>query len=224
MRDTGVSKFSFEGDFTLSLIELRSLVALGMSVSLISSMNGTLLISEISTLIQDIETEKISRLGEFGGAHPHLRHKEVLITKEMFDVPVVEMMEKRSGALSENSMTFSTQSTQKSDVLYKGHQVSASPLKGHIVQKAMNDRPIAQQKEVGLESTNSKSDIAIRLGRRNTILKLIKDKREVTIREVSVVVPDVSEKTIQRELLNLVSEGVLKKTGEKRWSKYSLNS
>ena len=42
------------------------------------------------------------------------------------------------------------------------------------------------------------------------------------IKEVSNIVPDVSEKTIQRELLNLVSEGVLKKTGEKRWSKYSL--
>lgn len=33
-----------------------------------------------------------------------------------------------------------------------------------------------------------------------------------------------SEKTLQRELVNMVSVGVLKKTGSKRWSKYFLNT
>jgi hypothetical protein len=36
------------------------------------------------------------------------------------------------------------------------------------------------------------------------------------------VIPECSEKTIQRELLDLVGKGVLKKEGERRWSTYSL--
>ena len=58
--------------------------------------------------------------------------------------------------------------------------------------------------------------------RRTRILKLIKDNREVAIKDIVAYFPDVSEKTIQRELVYLSDSGVLKKTGERRWSRYSL--
>ena len=56
--------------------------------------------------------------------------------------------------------------------------------------------------------------------RSNIILSLIKDKREVSIKDISITLTDCSEKTIQRELNTLVSKGQIKKTGSKRWSKY----
>lgn len=58
--------------------------------------------------------------------------------------------------------------------------------------------------------------------RRTRILKLIKDKREVTIKDISADFPGVSEKTIQRELVALTFEGVLLKSGDRRWSRYSI--
>lgn len=58
--------------------------------------------------------------------------------------------------------------------------------------------------------------------RREGILRIIKKKNSVTIKDLSDVVVGCSEKTIQRELLALVLGGVLKKEGEKRWSRYSL--
>lgn len=58
--------------------------------------------------------------------------------------------------------------------------------------------------------------------RRTRILKLIKDNREVTIKDISFYFPELSEKTIQRELVFLVESSVLKKSGERRWSRYSL--
>jgi len=58
--------------------------------------------------------------------------------------------------------------------------------------------------------------------RRARIQKLIKDNREVTIKDITTYFPELSEKTIQRELVALVSEGVLKKFGERRWSRYTL--
>jgi len=58
--------------------------------------------------------------------------------------------------------------------------------------------------------------------RRSSVLSVIKDKGQVSIKDISLVIRGVSEKTIQRELQALVEEGVLQKKGERRWSTYSL--
>lgn len=61
-----------------------------------------------------------------------------------------------------------------------------------------------------------------RSNRQNVILSLIRKKRELTIKDIAEVIKDVSEKTIQRELNSFIEAGVLKRTGVRRWSKYSL--
>ena len=66
---------------------------------------------------------------------------------------------------------------------------------------------------VGFKKTN----------RQNIILGLLKKKKELTIKDIALIIKDCSEKTIQRELISLISLGVLKRTGERRWSKYSLS-
>lgn len=71
-------------------------------------------------------------------------------------------------------------------------------------------------------STGKKLDLALKLSRRNTLLKLTKDKGSISIKECMSVIHDCSEKTIQRELTALVDQKILKKTGDKRWSRYSL--
>lgn len=58
--------------------------------------------------------------------------------------------------------------------------------------------------------------------RQNTILSLLKKKKEIQVADVTPFIEGVSEKTIQRELLTMVSSGILRKEGEKRWSRYSL--
>ncbi|MBX4195716.1 hypothetical protein KW796_02040 [Candidatus Parcubacteria bacterium] len=58
--------------------------------------------------------------------------------------------------------------------------------------------------------------------RQNVILSVLRKKKEIMIKDVSPLIEGVSEKTIQRELLAMVSSGILKKEGEKRWSRYSL--
>ncbi|MDO8565449.1 MAG: hypothetical protein Q7R67_02430 [bacterium] len=58
--------------------------------------------------------------------------------------------------------------------------------------------------------------------RQSVIISLLKRKKEIMIKDVSPLISDCSEKTIQRELLAMVAAGILRKTGEKRWSRYSL--
>ena len=60
--------------------------------------------------------------------------------------------------------------------------------------------------------------------RREAILSILKAKGPSYIKDISTVVRDVSEKTIQRELQALVEQGEVTRTGERRWTTYSLAS
>lgn len=60
------------------------------------------------------------------------------------------------------------------------------------------------------------------IARRDSVLSIIREKGKASIKDISTKFRDVSEKTIQRELAALVSEGFVQKEGERRWSVYSL--
>lgn len=59
--------------------------------------------------------------------------------------------------------------------------------------------------------------------RREKILSIIRQKDNVSVKDITKILKDISEKTIQRELISMVESGVLLKEGERRWSRYSLN-
>lgn len=61
-----------------------------------------------------------------------------------------------------------------------------------------------------------------RTNRQTIIINLLKKRKDLTIKDISEVIKDCSEKTIQRELIYLMNAGAVKRTGERRWSKYSL--
>ena len=77
----------------------------------------------------------------------------------------------------------------------------------------------------GREPTKSQrqtSDTSQTHERREIILSVIKDKGEVYIKDISTIIREVSEKTIQRELQKLVTEGSVVRRGSRRWTAYSL--
>lgn len=58
--------------------------------------------------------------------------------------------------------------------------------------------------------------------RRNEIIAFLKGKSWTPIKDISDAISGCSTKTIQRELSDLVQAGVLKKKGDRRWSRYLL--
>ncbi len=58
--------------------------------------------------------------------------------------------------------------------------------------------------------------------RKNSILEFIKGHKDVSIKDIVPNIVGCSEKTIQRELIDLINEGKIKKVGERRWTKYSI--
>ena len=71
-------------------------------------------------------------------------------------------------------------------------------------------------KDIGKKTTTTATS------RKQNIIELLKKDSNLTIKDFAKVIKDCSEKTIQRELISLVRDGVVKRQGERRWSTYSL--
>ncbi len=99
-----------------------------------------------------------------------------------------------------------------SEVDKSKHEMSFKQIKKEIKIKTVKP---AETKEFA-KPLESKDD------REKKILEVIQDKGIVSIKDISSVIFDVSEKTIQRTLQLLIDKGQIKKEGERRWAKYQL--
>ena len=88
------------------------------------------------------------------------------------------------------------------------------------VENLLSNTTVASHKPKNLKEFGAVS--VKRNSRQSVIINLLKRKKEIMIKDISPLINSCSEKTIQRELLDMVKKGVLKKKGEKRWSRYSL--
>ncbi len=103
----------------------------------------------------------------------------------------------------------------RSEVSYKGHAPEAPVSYVSAVPKInVSKNVLYPKKEVDLKERKS--------NRSEIILSLLKGGKELTIKDFLSHITDCSEKTIQRDLLAMVASNVLKKKGERRWSRYSL--
>ncbi len=96
----------------------------------------------------------------------------------------------------------------------------------------INNRSPLQDRQLQKTNSNTSADKELRI---NKIVSIIKDlsrdkvgtknlpgnQTGISIKDISLSFTDCSEKTIQRELNNLVLKGKLKKIGAKRWSRYA---
>ncbi|HEY4478030.1 MAG TPA: hypothetical protein VJB09_02030 [Candidatus Paceibacterota bacterium] len=99
--------------------------------------------------------------------------------------------------------------------------------KGSTLLQAISDK--MSQKNVGnsvKDMHNTKENFnVLKNDRRDIILNIIKGKGDgATITDIRTSaygpLKDIGEKTLQRELVAMVGDGVLKKVGSKRWSRY----
>lgn len=83
-------------------------------------------------------------------------------------------------------------------------------------QNYTSSNPVRDTNTTPKKTVNSKRHS----NRRDAILKLFNKKDKISIKDAVAAVEGCSDKTVQRELLSLVEEGVLLKEGERRWSTY----
>ncbi len=110
---------------------------------------------------------------------------------------------------------------------HKGHQTRIGVQKGSTLMKALNEVKIPTN-ILSLNVKDHKTDFnELKKQRRDEIVKIIKEKNGATITDIKNsakgVLLSCGEKTLQRELISMVHNGVLYKIGEKRWSRYFLS-
>lgn len=208
---------SASSDFILSIItEIVSLLEIANVSGYVSDMNFSILrreYVELGNLIKAREEDIV--------------HGRVRLPRNFFDVPNLY----ETYALKQNI------SKEKSDKFIKDIKDNIKDIK--IVANATkstgqkNYKTIASKnytlrdtfnigKERKNDSIHPKTADVKHNNRRNTILELFQNKTFITVKDAMDTIDGCSSKTLQRELLSLVNEGILKKKGERRWSAYAL--
>lgn len=86
--------------------------------------------------------------------------------------------------------------------------------------------PLGTKTHGGLSSesgvSNGLRSKPVNNSRRETILKFITEHGWSSIKDIAQKMPEVSAKTVQRELAEMVQLGLLKKEGDRRWSRYEV--
>lgn len=168
---------------------------------------------------------------------------EFLLNTKTRVFEIISLLEISSNAGLISSMNVSILKQEFSNLI-ETFQVS-KPSQNHFSQVAIpetffdisydkNEKNIEQnpeQKQTQILGQNALKDKDIipekavfkRNNRQSIIINLLKKKKEISIKDVTEIIRDCSEKTVQRELMALTIAGVLRKTGQRRWSRYSLS-
>ena len=201
--------------------DMMSFLSIASAMGVISEMNYSILNQEFSLLDKSIRAyfSKAQNL-----------NKQINLT-EFFKEELSESID----TVSDSSRDFIPQRP-----FYKGHDNSIGHhtstrigvQKGSTLLKALSDRKLFSTAKPTVVSGKNSFDL-LKKQRRYEIISMIKNiGGEATITDIKDTAQkspaqaeslvSCSEKTLQRELMSMIQDGVLDKTGEKRWSKYSI--
>lgn len=208
------------------ITRLSSLLDIAHATGLLSPMNASLIREELQMIFAIIdERERYS--GFPSGAPTELKEGFFGVPKHIFTV--AKNMGETTSFPSEHTKTkrdsiaaFRTfeefrrfESNQK-DIkdIYKGH----TPQHQDVLYKRTDTQPTSIQKPLSRPLLNIIKD-----ERKQSIINLLQQRNNATVKDFSTSITGCSEKTIQRLLIELVHEGVLKREGARRWSRYSMS-
>ncbi len=178
-----------------NVLEMSSLFAIAKNAGLVSEMNYTILSRELEKLSDSLASQPVPALNEeFFFVPKGIGAPEITTIKDKF---INEQSLKRASISETREYLPSVVSVDKAP---------KTQIRPH------RDNNL---KEFGAVAVKKNS-------RQSIIINLLKRKKEIMIKDVAPLIEGVSEKTIQRELLSMVLQGILRKEGEKRWSRYSL--
>lgn len=187
--------------------EIFSLVEISSTLGYISDMNANILKKEFSLLSEELGIHQTSQ--------------SINLSDDLFVVE--QSLPNPHNKIVTDFHTYP--SIYKGQIKSKGQVGLSSQMvnkKTSYIMPFINKNVISQVSKRESPKTSSVSNLTNKKERSDKILALIKDKKEVSIKDISGIFLDVSEKTIQRELNTLVSLGQIKKIGSKRWSRYQI--
>ena len=170
---------------------LFSWLDLATASGFISEMNFTILRQEISALL-----ESIKYLND-----PQSLHKFI----------------SQATSNSLHSTSSSSESNLKDKYLNPKIVLNATGRSANYPKLKSSNKTVSKSESLVSQVLSKAQD---KLNRKKNILNFVTGRGWTSIKDIATVITNCSEKTIQRELLELVEKGQLKKQGERRWSRY----
>lgn len=215
-RSTSSSKENI-GNVFITIVRIASLLEIAHIANLVSGMNCTIFRRELDILSSFIESR--GKTNQFITGSSAFTDDFFRVPREFFETapPRGHPSGTIRGMSPNGAAGSSAEATASSGGVDRGPRKDKDePLKGHLILKdtVLYDSRKIDKGQITLRRMNEE--------RRKIILEVFKTRDAAVVRDFSFVIQGCSEKTIQRELLRLVRDGVLKKEGERRWSRYSL--
>ena len=218
----------------IQLFELQSLLKVMSASGKISHMNLNLLLNEVSKLYIQIEIVSVKALPYDRQARSSKVIEEFSFTEDFFEIEKEIPRETSVLRLSQQSNHRDFKKPLSSDI--KDNNKNFLKDTSTIIKDKNNQ----EKKHVFYNlSTNQKTEShpptpslvkvtkqipkkTERDERQENILKILKQKKDAKIGDLALLMSDVNQKTIQRDLNDLVEQGLVIKMGERRWSVYNL--
>lgn len=224
--------------------EMHSLIEMGRLAGVISTMNATILGREIDVLIR--LCDEASQSGEpiqhfslksdfFGETRALTQEAYTHQTDEYSRGNDAEKIGRDAGQTIKDIQQSEGRIIKDTHVL-QSEQPRSTPIPADevssrsVVQTSEGSRALPEHGVGGGSATAQYAAQALvasdkkRKSRRDMIMRALRKKSRLTIKEITRVVPGCSEKTIQRELIALIKDNMVTREGERRWSRYSLVS
>jgi len=195
-------------------IPLMTLIVEQISLLEVAHISGG--ISEMNFVVLRREYEYIARLLEKIKNRRMENGKDgYVLPRDFFELPhersLVDLFEHAASGANEQKKTLEDRDVFSETNLELSKRNMSLSTEREIVNA---QRPVSA---VSIQNPRSRS-------RREAILSFLREHSAVSIKDISKMVRGCSEKTVQRELLALVRDGIVVKEGERRWSTYSLIS
>ncbi len=180
-------------DISIRLDHVASLVRIGLLAHHISPMNADILLSELDSVSKVIvDIIKDRNKEESGFIFSRVDINQPLITQSFIQDPLFDSVVEHYDS--------------------KRHQndIKTTLVKQKDIQNDIEEIKTTFQKDI------------IKIDRKQDILKILRSKNSGTLADIKGWIPGVSDKTLQRELSELIAMNLVKKEGNKRWTTYRI--
>lgn len=144
------------------------------------------------------------------------------IFSDLFEIISAINLAHLSGLLSDMNHEIMRGELDKLMNILKDNMVNNKEREGYILSEKFFNNVVNKASQVESRVKDSSVETNRKVDRKTAIVEVLKNRSNLTVKDVAQVVTGCSEKTIQRELIELVEKGVVKREGERRWSRYSL--
>lgn len=218
----------FVSDAFARLAEVLSLFEIAHIADLISPMNFSVMKKELDILLGVIEGR--GRITSVPVSPPFLSEEFFGVSKGVFTDRAVShgeyrtSTEKTKGVEGERINT-AIEFDRALREVPEGFKGQSSTTKNVLESSKAKEPTSFSSPMVGVSKQSAVRNVssAVREERKDKILSHLRANRVAMIKDFSSVIVGCSEKTIQRLLSDLVDSGVLKREGERRWSRYSMS-